>query len=395
MYIWVPTVEGSSIQTRWFYERARGQYKNARLKDGFTKSRQKAFDIKNPKSQMFTKEDLAKYINSYEEVIEGKKTLTGPHFVVRGNQKNYVQFMNYNIPKKIDNIYFEDLIAKAILFRSAEKAYGIKPNAIGDMRYITVPYSISLLNYMTDSKLNLYNIWRKQSISSDLRAFLYELMVFVEKFIKRNAPGSLYGEWAKKDECWLAVKNHNFNLDVGKIKTDLDSTSNNQIRKRITIDDTVDIQVSEETNKIKSVPSQGWRLIEEWGKTTGLLSTQQQNIAWNIGSKIRSNNNLSDIERKSGIRILDIVIDHNPEMLLEIDENQKVETDNVSLNLPISLNTLLMLDKWQKENKKLDWKDESFYKGLVKNLWEPKGGQIIVLEKIIKKAIDNGFIIQK
>ena len=74
---------------------------------------------------MFTKEDLAKYINSFEEVIDGKKILIGPHFVVRGNQKNYVQFMNFNLPKKIDSIYFEDTVAKAVLFRTAEKKYGV------------------------------------------------------------------------------------------------------------------------------------------------------------------------------------------------------------------------------------------------------------------------------
>ena len=71
--IYTPISENNKLQTRWFYERARGQYKNARDKDGFTKSRQKAFDLKNPKSQMFTKEELAKYINTYEEIIEGKK----------------------------------------------------------------------------------------------------------------------------------------------------------------------------------------------------------------------------------------------------------------------------------------------------------------------------------
>ncbi|HPM35665.1 MAG TPA: AIPR family protein, partial [Spirochaetota bacterium] len=101
--IWAPPAEGQSVQTRWFYERARGQYKNARLKEGFTKAKQKAFDLKNPKPQLFTKEDLAKYVNSYEELVDGKKLLIGPHFVVRGNQKNYVQFMNYNVPKKVDS----------------------------------------------------------------------------------------------------------------------------------------------------------------------------------------------------------------------------------------------------------------------------------------------------
>ena len=92
--IWAPPGENQSVQTRWFYERARGQYKNARIKEGFTKSKQKAFDLKNPKGQMFSKEDLAKYINSFEEINEGKKIIIGPHLVVQGNQKNYVQFMN-------------------------------------------------------------------------------------------------------------------------------------------------------------------------------------------------------------------------------------------------------------------------------------------------------------
>mgnify|MGYP000199158830 CR=1 FL=1 len=211
--IWAPPSEGQSIQTRWFYERARGQYKNARLKEGFTKAKQKAFDLKNPKSQMFTKEDLAKYINSHEEVIDGRKLLIGPHYVVRGNQKNYAQFMNYNIPKKIDSIYFEDTVAKAILFRAAEKIYGVKPNSIGDMRYITVPYSIAYLSSKLGNKLDLYKIWKNQSVSSGLKQLLYELMVQIEMFIKSKAPGSLYGEWAKKEDCWQEVKSQKFNLD--------------------------------------------------------------------------------------------------------------------------------------------------------------------------------------
>jgi hypothetical protein len=41
---------------------------------------------------MFTKETLAKYINTYEEVYNGKKLAVGLHIVVRGSQKNYAQF---------------------------------------------------------------------------------------------------------------------------------------------------------------------------------------------------------------------------------------------------------------------------------------------------------------
>lgn len=54
-YILTPTTEHNNIQTNWFFERARGQYKNIRQKDGFTKARQKQFDLKYPKRQMFSR----------------------------------------------------------------------------------------------------------------------------------------------------------------------------------------------------------------------------------------------------------------------------------------------------------------------------------------------------
>jgi len=207
--IWAPPVNGQSHQTRWFYERARGQYRNARSREGITKAKLKAFDLKNPKKQFFTKEELAKFVNTWNEVYLEDKLVIGPHIVVRGSQKNYAQFIAYNIPKNPDNKYFEDAIAKAILFRTAEKLYGIKPNSIGDMRYITVPYTLALLSYKKGTKINLSEIWKKQGISNELETTIYDLMVQVEQFIKKNAPGALYGEWAKKEECWLCLKNKN------------------------------------------------------------------------------------------------------------------------------------------------------------------------------------------
>jgi len=204
--IWAPPVSGLSYQTRWFYERARGQYRNARSREGTTKAKLKAFDLKNPKKQFFTKEELAKFINTFSEVYMEDKLVIGPHFVVRGSQKNYSQFITYNIPINPDNIYFENVIAKSILFRTAEKLYGVKPNSIGDMRYITVPYTLALLSYNQETIINLSEIWKKQSVSDDLKTTIYNLMVEVEKFIKKNALGALYGEWAKKEECWTNVK---------------------------------------------------------------------------------------------------------------------------------------------------------------------------------------------
>jgi hypothetical protein len=318
--IWAPPVEGKANQTRWFYDRARGQYKNARNSEGFTKTKMNAFDLKNPKPQVFTKEDVAKYINSYEEIINGNKIVIGPHFVVRGNQKNYVQFMNHNLVKKTDSIYFEDLIAKAILFRAAEKAYGVKPNSIGDMRYVTVPYSIAYFSIITKGKIDLYKIWKAQSISSELKTFLYKLMTHVEDFVKQTAPGSLYGEWAKREECWEQLKKQKFDLDMESVKNDMIDSKFSIPRKKITDEQTQLIQIKDESERVRSVPHRIWQNIEDWGKATGLLTANQQSIAWSIGVRLKKRTmKLTDSERNNGLKILDIVLKNSPEILNDVE----------------------------------------------------------------------------
>ena len=349
--IYTPISENNKLQTRWFYERARGQYKNARDKDGFTKSRQKAFDLKNPKSQMFTKEELAKYINTYEEIIEGKKVIVGPHYVVRGSQKNYVQFVNNNLEKKLSAIYFEDTIAKAILIKGAEKAYGIKPNAIGDMRYVTVPYTVSLLTHLTKNKIDLYKIWRNQSISENLKSLLYEMMKEIETFIKSTAPGGLYGEWAKKEECWLLVKHNDFDFDIDSIKGDFIDKRGLLKRQSVNEDDANIQVVKEEEERIRSIHHTIWNKIEEYGQSSRLLSDQQCNIVFTLAARVRTNSKISDHERKNGIKILDIIIDKVPELIFESDEIE--DSNNKTKDPEITIELIKKMISWDRQNKRL------------------------------------------
>ena len=353
--IYSPHIPGQTTQTKWFYERARGQYKNARIKEGFTKSKQKSFDLKNPKSQMFSKEDLAKYINSYQEIYDGRKLVVGPHYVVRGNQKNYVQFINYNLIKEPDSVYFEDTVAKMILFRSAEKIYGVKPNSIGDLRYITVPYSIALLGYLTDYKIDLYRIWKNQGVSENLKSFLYDLMVKVETSIKGSATerhGSLYGEWAKKEDCWNDLKVQEFDLDLSNISQEIEDSKNPAKRRRITDEETSNQQIQEELEKIKSVSSKFWSQIEDWGRSSELLTQQQRDTAFTLAGRVRNNSRISDYERLTGIMILNIVIENAPEMFDRIDE-QNALPFSASTEPEISIDLIKQIVSWDKKNKVL------------------------------------------
>lgn len=351
--IFTPITDNKPLQTKWFYERARGQYKNAILKDGFTPSRKRAFDLKNPKQQLFTKEELAKYINAYQEITDGKKILIGPHYVVRGNQKNYVQFMNYCLEKKINNVYFEDTVAKAILYRAAEKAYGIKPNAIGDMRYITVPYTITLLNNLTKNQIDLYKIWKAQDVSEPLKSLLYEMMSAIEPFIKDTAPGGLYGEWAKKEDCWMQVKNNDFSFDLSVIKQDLIDKKNPPKRVIISEDETELQKRQEDLDKIKSIPTAIWKKIEEWGRETDSLSNNQQSIAWNLSLKVRNNSAILANEITNGISIIEKVIDKAPELLFEIDELVESNKGSNGKAPEITLELIKKMVDWDRKNKRL------------------------------------------
>lgn len=364
--IYTPLSDSISIQTKWFYERARGQYKNARVKDGFTKSRQKAFDLKNPKNQVFTKEELAKYINAFEEVIEGKKTLIGPHYVVRGNQKNYIQFINHNLAKKLSSVYFEDAISKAILFKAAEKAYGVKPNSIGDMRYVTVPYTLSLLSLLTKSKIDLYKIWKAQEVSNELSSLLYEMMKKVEAHIKSTAPGGLYAEWAKKEECWLNLKESKLSFDLGEIENDLISNTSKK-RQILSESEISELQNEEEIEFIKSIPPFVYKKIEKWGVLNGFLSVNQANIINNIANSLKSKKTFSEIEVNTVLNIVNLIAEKAPEEL-EFDEdliNQYVQIKAPTEVFEITLDLVSRIVDWDRKNKRLKPFEYIFMKELV------------------------------
>ncbi len=362
--ILTPITEHNTLQTYWFFERARGQYKNLRQKDGFTKSRQKAFDLKYPKSQVVTKVELAKYINAYNEVFDGKKLAIGPHIVVRGNEKNYVKFINNNLPdnaKKINNVYFEDAIAKTILFRTADKRYGTKKNdyCIGEMKQVVVPYTISLLYIITEGKLDLYKIWKEQRISDGLSDFLYDLMVQVNAFILDKSPVSHYIEWAKKEECWEKVKTNNWEYNINDISSDLIDETNPQKRKSISNDDDNDSISQYQTEIIHNIPPALWNKIADWGRDCGFLNISSQSAARDIAHKLKFKHKLTDSDRKRGFTIYEIVCENNIELLEEADslmEEKERETKVVSTG-EITLDLVQKMVDWDRRKRVLeDWK---------------------------------------
>ena len=65
--IWAPPLSGMQRQTRWFYERARGQYHDA-LAENPTEAELRKWELIHPRNQLITKTDLAKYEQTWSQL---------------------------------------------------------------------------------------------------------------------------------------------------------------------------------------------------------------------------------------------------------------------------------------------------------------------------------------
>jgi len=195
--IWAPPKEGKQEQTKWYYERARGQYLVDRGKEHKLSFKRK-FDALNPKSQKFTKTDLAKYENTWELL---------PHTVSKGAQKNFGEFTSRIKEDKIelDFSYFEDIIARAIIFKTAEKL--VQAQKYGGYRANIVTYTLAWIFKTTNQRTDLKGIWKNQGISKEFEDTIINVSEYAYKHIINVPNGGNITEWCKKKECWDTFKN--------------------------------------------------------------------------------------------------------------------------------------------------------------------------------------------
>lgn len=361
--------------TFWYFERAKGQYKNLRLKEGFSRQAEAQFDMKYPKEQVFTKYDLAKYENCYGEkhfkiIVAGNEVddYIGPHTVCLGNEKNYAAFISHNMPRisEIDNIYFEDLVAKAILFKEADRRYGTKQRGepIGDLKKTVVPYAIALLYQITEGNLDLYKIWIRQEVSIELSDFLYELMKQINKYITSIEGVSRYEELAKKKTFWEEIKSHSWGYNIRDIRKDLIDPNNPPKRKSTSKEEQERILEEESIMMITNIPSEIWERIALWGRESESLSVMQQSLCQDIAGKIRSNKGLLKSEIEGGLVIIDILSKNNIDLLYQSDafveeeSEQLIQTPTKKKIKPKEIDMILTSDVLKKM---LEWDSKHNY----------------------------------
>jgi hypothetical protein len=196
--VWTTARPGEQRQTRWFYERARGQYADAQFRAGGP-AEQKQFKLQHPVQQRFTKTDLAKYENSWLQL---------PHFVARGAEKSFREF-TLRLPDRggaalASEAYFRHLVAKAILFRETERI--VAALQFGGYRSQIVTYTIAYLSHVAGAHIELDAIWREQALPDALREILGSLAPVVHRSLTHPPGGQNIAEWCKKQACWDTVQ---------------------------------------------------------------------------------------------------------------------------------------------------------------------------------------------
>ncbi|MDF7806095.1 AIPR family protein [Pontiellaceae bacterium B12219] len=268
--LWAPS--SGSQETHWFYERARGQYANAYA--NMTKSKQNEFLRMNPKHQMFTKTDLAKYIYSFEQ---------RPHIVSKGAQFCFAQFASdigkkwEKSEKQFNELYFKSAIAKAIIFKSLDKQIMNQP-WYGGYKANIVTYSLAKLSNMIDATgyhLDYLKIWQNQAISPAMNSLLLEIAEEVNETIQDTEANVT--QYCKQELCWQKVQR----LDIefsSEVYDDLLGAEAEREQAREAERDQGELNVIEALTYVVEKGGTFWRGILEWNEETHVLSPKEVGI---------------------------------------------------------------------------------------------------------------------
>ncbi|WP_059173220.1 AIPR family protein [Bacillus sp. FJAT-27445] len=205
---------GLQFETKWFYERARGQYLQKQMR--MTPSEKKKFLLQNPKNQLITKTDLAKVRNTWDGL---------PYIVSKGAQTNFTEFA-----QKISDAwdkdegllfgdkYFQESVALCLIFRYTETMIPRQSWYQQGYRANIVTYTIAFLHKLIKVQfpkkdLDLIGIWTRQTIPVAVQNVLIELSECVyDKLTDPKRIVENVTQWCKREGCWISVQSIEFEL---------------------------------------------------------------------------------------------------------------------------------------------------------------------------------------
>ena len=276
--ILTPPRPGVTYQSKWFYERARGQYVNEKAKL-VNSVEEKKFTATYPRTQVMTKTDAAKYAVSWA---------CEPHLVSAGAQKNFVAFAN-EVAKKwessnesFNESYFKDLVAQAILYNSiraaVSKEYWYQSGYLANIVTYTIAKISDAVANANRGKFDFDAVWQRQDISEATRSFALEIAERILKIlVSDNRPVANVTEWAKREQCWHTVQAMSVTLPGDFIDELISVDRVRSTKKSARIQQRVDDGIQVQTAAL-AVPRNEWLAIQRFAEQRKLLTPTEADI---------------------------------------------------------------------------------------------------------------------
>jgi hypothetical protein len=277
----IPAKGGNQFQQYWFYERARGQYNQGKMKIINKAAELKKYTDRYPENMVITMLDLARYMELYG---------CRPDIVSKGKQKLLQRFAE-EIKSSWDKgdtqyneFYFKRAVALAIIYKRTDEiikqSEWYRENRSYKANVIAYTMSIIFNHVRRKHKgyeIDFKRIWNDQAVYEELDEQLCVLQNEVHNFITGPRSTENVTEWCKKELCWTNAQEQVWTINsafiatlVSKDEVDAEKKENKQNQK-----------LYNEVNALNEIFARGaqyWRAVLEWGLSRRLLSEKEISI---------------------------------------------------------------------------------------------------------------------
>lgn len=289
--LYARAVDGLQHETKWFYERARGQYLQKQMR--MTVGEKKKFLLQNPKNQLITKTDFAKVRNTWKGL---------PYIVSKGAQTNFSEFAkttNNEWESSNDGLvfnekYFQESVTLIMIFRYSELMVSRQLWYSQGYRANIVTYTISLFHILIQKQfpgmnLDLMSIWNRQSIPDAVTTVLTKLSELVYSKLTDSQRGiENVTQWCKQEACWNSVQSIKYELP-SEIKVCLIGLEERKVAEREAKSDQRVDSDTEIMTKIIEISQEKWKNIFSFATSRHIITADEHTalrIACQIPQKI-------------------------------------------------------------------------------------------------------------
>lgn len=250
-----PVQGGTSTGSKWFYERARGQYRNRQTY--MSKTNKNRFLAEFPKNQVLVKTDIAKYELSVEQK---------PYLVSLGAQKCFMAFSTAVSKKwetrenEFNDLYFQKAVSHAILFRTLDGHIASSQWYKEDRGFKAqiVTYTIAYFSYWLQnnrSSIDTDKIWKTQTVDEETLALLDYISQKISHFVKTPPPSYTNpSEYCKRTICWDDLKKLDMEITANPQSIGVSNEEVKENKKQAVQDRRVDKELEFEVKLMELAP---------------------------------------------------------------------------------------------------------------------------------------------